>query len=158
MGDRLTEDDKPKQTSLTPYGDIFDEALPHYMAMGMTYSEFWDGEYGTKRACREAYRIRMENERRLADMNNWYMGQYLIDVLNCTPLLVAGLNVKRGAKLPEYPEKPYLEKLAEQKKEENRRKQEEDQAMRAMAMMQAVFTKFNKRFEQKQQSQQAVTG
>ena len=146
MGDRLTEDDQSKQTSPTPYGDTFDKLLPEYMSMGMTYDEFWDGEYGTKRACRKAFRIRMENEQKLADRNNWYMGQYLICVLQAIPLLVGGFNTK-GVQMPEYPDKPFFEKFEAQKQEEAVRKQQEDQQKLAMAMFQAMATKFNRNKE-----------
>jgi len=161
VGDRLTEDgENPQQTVHRTYGDIFDELFPHYLLMGMTPEQYWDGENELKPAYRKAYRIRMENEQRIADRNNWYMGQYLIRVLNCVPLLVGGLNVKPSTQLPDYPDKPFLETLEEQKKEEVRRKQEEDQSKLAMAMMQALFNRFNKNFEKRQKAAQkaAETG
>lgn len=138
MGDRLTE------TSLTPYGDIFDEVLPSYMAMGMTYDQYWDGEVGMKTAYRNAYRARIEQEQRIADRNNWLMGQYIISVLNSVPLLVAGLNVKKGANLPQYMEKPIYERMDAEKKEEDRKKYEENQTKLAMSMFQAGIEKFNR--------------
>lgn len=156
MGNRLTDEEKSKQTESRSYGDIFDEFLPEYLAIGMTYDEYWDGEFGTKRAARKAYEIKIRNEQLLADRQNWYMGQYIMEALQHTPLLVAGLNVKPSTKLPEYPQKPYLEAAEEQKKEEVRKKKEEDQAKLAMAMMQAAFNRFNKRFEQKQAETKAV--
>lgn len=143
MGDRLTEDEEPKQTSLTPYGDTFDLLLPKYMAMGMTYDQYWDGEVGMKTAYREAYRDRIEQEQRIADRNNWLMGQYIMSALNAVPLLVAGLNVKRGTTLPKYPEKPFYDTMDEQKKEEDRQKREEDQTRLAMAMFQSAIERFN---------------
>ena len=143
MGDRLTEGDQPKQTSPTPYGDAFDEALPHYMAMGMSYDEFWDGEYGTKRACRKAYQIRMENEQKLADINHWYMGQYIMSAIAAVPLLVNGF-VPKGAHTQDYPSKPFFEKFEAEKKEEARKRKEEDQSKLAMAMFQAMITQFNR--------------
>ena len=152
MGDRLKEEDNPKQTSPTPYGDMFDEALPHYLAMGMTWDEFWDGEYGMKKACRKAYQIRMENEQRIADRNNWYMGQYIINVLQAVPLFVAGFNTK-GVNLPDYPDKPYYERFDEQKKEETRKRHEEDQSKLAMAMFQAMASKLNKNIERRLEQQ-----
>lgn len=148
MGDRLTEDNA-QQTEPRSYGDIFDQFLPEYMAIGMTYDEYWDGEFGTKRAARKAYEIRLKNEQLLADRQNWYMGQYIVKVLQSTPLLVGGLNVNAQTNLPEYPEKPFLTAAEEMQKEEARKQQEENQMMLAMAMMQAAFNKFNKRFEQK---------
>ena len=101
MGNRLTKEDDPQQTVAKSYGDIFDEYLPEYMAIGMTYTEYWDGEFGTKRAARKAYAIRQKNEQLLADRQNWYLGQYVISALKSTPLLVAGLNVKPSTQLPD---------------------------------------------------------
>ena len=148
MGNRLTEDKEQKQTSETPYGDIFDELFPHYLLMGMTPEQYWDGEGMLKKAYRKAYQMRIENEQRIADRNNWYMGQYLISVLQAVPLLVAGLNVKSTTRLPEYPDKPFFEKIEAQKNEEVRKKQEEDQTKLMMAMFQAGVARFNKRMEQ----------
>ena len=152
MGDRLTEEKQPQQTSPYPYGDIFDELFPQYLLIGMTPEQYWDGEGFLKKAYRKAYRMRMENEQKIADRNSWYMGQYIISVLQCVPLLVAGLNVKQTTKLPEYPDKPFLEKYEAEKKEKDRQKQQEDQMKLAMAMFQQGIMKFNKRMEQKQQS------
>jgi len=157
VGDRLTEESKPKQTSPTPYGDIFDELFPHYILMGMTPEQYWDGEGFLKRAYMKAYQMRMENEQKVADRNYWLMGQYIMYVLNATPLLVAGLNVKPSTKLPEYPDRPLLEKAEVQKNEEAKRKQEEDQTRLMMAMFQAGIAKFNKRFE-KEHKQSAESG
>ena len=155
MGDRLTEEEKPKQTSPTPYGDIFDELFPHYLLMGMTPEQYWDGESGWKKGFREAYRMRMENQQRMADQNNWYMGQYMIAVLQSVPLLVGGLNVKASTRLPDYPEKPFFERAREEKEEKVRKKVQEDRTMMAMAMFQAGIEKFNKRFEQQQKASES---
>ena len=155
MGDRLTEEEKKRQASPTPYGDIFDELFPHYLAMGMTPEQYWDGESELKPAYRKAYGYRIENEQRIADRQNWYMGQYIISALQAVPLLVAGLNVKEGTRLPEYPEMPFFQKAEEQKKEEVRKQKEEDQRKLAMAMLQASFERFNKNFLKKQAEQKA---
>lgn len=146
------EDDEPQQTSATPYGDIFDEQLPYYMAIGMTYEQYWDGEVGMKSAFRKAYKIRMETEQRIADQNNWFMGQYMMQALQAVKLVVLApaLNAQKNIELPKYPDKPYLEKAEEIKKEEVRKKKEEDQTKMAMAMMHAMFTQFNKNFEKRQ--------
>lgn len=156
MGNRLTEDNQETaQTDHRTQGEIFDELFPHYLLMGMTAEQYWDGESWLKPAYRKAYRMRIENEQRMADMNNWYMGQYLIKALQAVPLLVGGFNVKPSTKLPDYPEKPFFEIAEVQKKEEVRKKNEEDQAKLAMALMQAAFTKFNRNFEKRQKDQKA---
>lgn len=153
MGDRLTEE-KPQQTE-TPYGDIFDQLFPQYLVMGMTPDQYWDGESFLKPAYRKAYEIRMETEQRLADRNNWYMAQYIMQVLQCVPLLVGGLNVRSTTKLPQFPDKPYFEKFEAQKKEETRKKQEKDQTMLAMAFFQAGVEKFNRNIQKRMEAEQA---
>ena len=160
MGDRLTEEDGLKLTENPSYGDIFDELFPHYLLMGMTPEEYWDGESSLKKAYRKAYQLRIENEQRLADRNNWYLGQYFLYVLHATPLLVGGLNVKPGKQLPEYPNKPFFETFEEQKKEEVRKRKEEDQQKLAMALFQASLTKFNQNVEKrlKQETKAGETG
>ena len=155
MGNRLTEEDSPQSDS--PYGDIFDELFPHYLLMGMTPEQYWDGESWLKPAYRKAYQLRMENEQRIADRNNWYMGQYIMAAIQATPLIVPGINMKKGASLPDYPNKPFLEKYEEQKKEEVRKQKEEDQSKLAMAMFQAFASRFNKNIE-KRLGQQAKEG
>lgn len=159
MGNRLTgAEDQPKQTESRSYGDIFDELFPHYLLMGMTPEQYWDGEFGLKRAYRKKYALEIEQKMKLEDRNNWYMGQYIISALQSVPLLVAGLNVKPSTVLPKYMEKPILEAAEEQKKEEVRKKQEEDQSKLAMAMFQAMITKFNKNLKKREQAKAAETG
>lgn len=118
--------------------------------MGMTPEQYWDGENSLKPAFRKAFKTRMEMEDRIADRNNWYLGQYMIKVLQAVPLLVGGLNVKPSTQLPDYPERPFLEQAQIEKKEELRKKHQEDQTMLALAMFQAGIAKFNKRFEKEQ--------
>lgn len=146
MGDRLTEN----QTS-TPYGDIFDNVLPDFLAMGMSYDDYWDGEVGMKTAVKKAYLLKREYERKMMDRQNWYIGQYIMAALNATPLLVAGLNVKRGTNLPEYPNRPFLERIEEEKRDEDRKKKEEDQTKLAMAMFQAGIERLNRNIQKRQE-------
>ena len=123
--------------------------------MGMTPEQYWDGESWLKPAYRKAYQMRIENEQKLADRQNWMMGKYLMAALNATPLLVGGLNVKNTTPIPDYPEKPFLEQAEEQKREEVRKQHEEDQSKLAMAMFQAMTAKFNRNIE-KRLAKQAV--
>lgn len=128
---------------------MFDELFPQYLLIGMTPEQYWDGEYGLKIAYRKAYRMRIENEQRMADRNNWYMGQYIMAAIQATPLIVPGVNKKKGAKQPDYPDKPFFEKYEEQKKETVRKQKEEDQSRLAMALFQAMTTKFNQNIEKR---------
>lgn len=153
MGNRLTE---TQQTESRTYGDIFDEAFPHYILMGMTPEQFWDGESWLKKPFRKAYRMKMEQEERIADRNAWLHGRYIREALHSVPLFVAGF--MKGMHTGDYPEKPYLETIEEKKKEEARRQSEEEKTKLAMAMFQAMAARFNKNFEKRQkEKERAVT-
>lgn len=155
MGDDLTGNQGSTQTSSRSYGDIFDELFPHYLLMGMTPEQYWDGESWLKPAYRKAYKMRMENEQRITDMHNWYMGKYLIKALQAVPLLVAGLNVKSSTKLPEYPSKPFMIEAEERKQEEVRKQKQEDQQKLAIALFQQFTTKFNKNITKRLEKEKA---
>ena len=150
MGDGLTGEDEPRKTPST-YSDIFRKAFPEYLAMGMPADEYWSGEADLVIGYREAYRIRMENEERVADRNAWLAGMYIQHALASVPLLVNGF-VPKGAHVQDYPEKPMLQKQQEEKREADRKKAEEEQTKLAMAMMQAAVNKFNRNFLKRQEA------
>lgn len=164
MGNPLTEEgEQTRRTSKTPYGDLFDKLLPQYMAMGMTYEQFWDGEIGIHKAYREAYKLRMENELRIADRNGWYIGQYIVHALRSVQLLAVAVPVKKIPDPKEYPEKPFLIQAEEEerknKDEEVRKKREEDQSKLAMSMFQQMVARMNGNIIRRVERQkQDVTG
>ena len=157
MGDRLTWEESDGQTETPSYGDIFDELFPHYLVMGMTPEQYWDGESWLKKAYRKAYRIRNENQQKVTDWMNWNQGIYLRDALQSVALFVGGLNTK-GVTMPEYPDKPRLVKAEEMKREEDRKKHEEDQQRLAMAMFQAAISQFNRNVEKRLERDAGTAG
>lgn len=142
------KNDEPQTLS-----DVFHKAFPHYLAMGMSAEEYWDGESSLAKDYREAFRLRMENEKahwdEINDRAAWMNGMYMRHALSSVLMLVNGF-VPKGVEPKEYPDKPFMEKAAEEKKEENRKAKEEHEMQLAMAMMQARFIQFNKRFEEKE--------
>lgn len=143
-----------QESSKTPrtYTDIFYEVFPHYLAMGMPSSEFWEGSSNLVIGYRNAFRIRMDNEEahwaKINDRAAWLNGVYIRHAFQSMALLVNGF-VPKGVQMQDYPDKPFYEKEEERINEEKRRKAEEEQQKIAMAMFQAAITKFNKRFEGK---------
>jgi len=125
--------------------------------MGMTPEQFWDGESWLKKSYRQAYKIRMENEERVADRNSWLQGIYIREALASVPLLVNGF-VPKGAKPQEYPKRPRLEEVREAQTREAKKKKEENQMQLQLALFQAMAERFNKNFRkrQEQEKQNAV--
>lgn len=153
MGDRLISEGEKPADEPRDWGDIFDEMFPHYLVMGMTPEQYWDGESGLKKAYRKAYKIRMETEARIADRNMWIQGMYIRDALASTPQFVAGF-IPKGVRIPPYPDKSISEQVDENRKEEKRKENEQKQMKLAMAMLQAKFLQFNKRFEEQQKQKE----
>ena len=152
MEDRLSEE-KPKETFTI--SKIFHDAFPHYMAMGMSVEEFWDGEPWLVKAYRKAYRIRVENEERTADRNAWRIGQYIRFALVSVPITVNGFAPK-GHHMQEYPEKPMTMAAEEQKKEKVRKKQEANKQEMAQALFHAFTEKMNKNIRKRLEKEKAT--
>lgn len=140
MDNRLTED-KPKESFTI--SKIFREAFPQYLAIGMSAEEFWDGDSWLVKAYREAYRIRVENEEKVADRNAWRIGEYIRFALASVPITVNGFAPK-GHHMQKYPEKPFAMQAEEQKREDTRKKQEANKQEMAQAVFHAFVDKMNK--------------
>lgn len=130
-----------------PISKVFRDAFPHYLAIGMPAEVYWDGESWLVKSYREAYRLRMENEDRISDRNEWRMGEYIRQALSSVALTVNGWAPK-NTKLHDYPERPVLEKYelqrqAEEKQNEQKAREEKEQKL-ALAMFQAFAEKMNK--------------
>lgn len=56
---------------------VFASACPHYIAMGMTYEQFWDGDVCAHKAYREAKKLQISETNR----NMWLQGLYFYEAL-----------------------------------------------------------------------------
>ena len=147
----MTED-KPKEKPTI--SKIFREAFPHYLVMGMSPEEYWDGDSWLVKSYREAYRIRMENADRIADRDAWRMGQYIMAALAAVPITVNGFAPK-GHHMHDYPEKPMTVTAEEQKREEDTKKKQDNQQQLAQAMFQAFVEKMNKGIRKRLEEEKA---
>ena len=68
---------EPKKEEPVDYAKIFDTLCPDYMAMGMTYDEYWNGDADMPRFYREAHRLRKEQ----ANFDAWLHGLYTYHAL-----------------------------------------------------------------------------
>lgn len=113
-GRRLTQSDKPSRQ--ITYTEIFDEAFADYLAMGMSYAEYWEMDASLVKAYRKARE--MERDERNFEM--WLQGRYIYDAIAAlAPILRTSLS-KQPVKAEKYVDKPYplSEKAAQRAKEE----------------------------------------
>lgn len=121
MGDSLITLDKAEHIFL--YKE-FQKVCPDFIAMGMTYEQFWRDDVTMTQAYLKAYKIRQKEE---IDINEWYiwkLGMYTYEALcDVSPVLHAFS--KKGTKPLPYPKTPYgyekyEQKIKEKKEEESK--------------------------------------
>ena len=121
--------------------DVFREAFPIYLAMGMTYELFWEMESWLVRSYREAYRIKRDE----INYSAWLNGLYVLQATNSgIPVVLNGI-AKSRMELPSFPEKP-IDFEGKHKKA-----QEEKQMKLQIAKMREMAEQFNMTFSKKQE-------
>lgn len=123
------------------YTEKFNELFPYYLAIGMTYEQYWDGDCALVADYRRAQEIRndMENQRL------WLQGMYVYEAICCVAPVLRPLS--KAKKPLRYRAEPYpMRETAHQKSE---RIIEEKQDEKAKSVMEMFMTQFNKRFEKK---------
>lgn len=127
--------------------ELYHKAFPHYIAMGMTYEEFWEMDCSLVKDYREAKRLRLDEANYVA----WLNGLYVYDALcKASPLFRAFS--RSGTTAAPYPDKPYefqrQEKLTPE--QEGERKQQA-----AIAYMDQIADRFNRSFFQKKKQEES---
>jgi hypothetical protein len=98
VGCELLKDSSPTREKTN--AEIFEEAFPFYLAIGMSYAEYWAGDPILARYYRKAYLIKQEEQNNAA----WLQGMYFYDALS-----TALHNALRGKTTTarEYAKEPY---------------------------------------------------
>ena len=96
------------------------QALPFYLAIGMSNAEFWDGDPMLAKAYREAYEIQKE----MRNEEMWIQGLYNYRGFKAViEGFGYGLSQGKGAKPSEYPPEPFAFTKREKEKATERNKQ-----------------------------------
>ena len=126
------------------FHDLFREALPQYMAVGMSQAEFWEGPLWLAGAYREAADIRD----RQADAEAWRMGAYVYQALvRASPVLHTF--APKGVKPVEWLDEPFSVT------EERQAEEEAARAKRKMEAGRAVVETFALMFNARRQAAEA---
>ena len=111
-------------TSPQTFTECFEAAFPAYLAMGMTWAQFWIEEPEIATAYRKAELIR----KRRKNEELWLEGIYMAEALNAT----VGNMFSKGQKHP-YPAEPFPITVEEQQE----RREREEKAR--LARLKAAF-------------------
>ena len=115
---------------------VFEEACPQYMAFGMTYEQYWDGDTSAHKMFMKAEKQRTSKANRMAWLQGLYIYEALIDV---TPYLKAFSKSKP---------KPYAQEPYDIFADEAKRRKEREEKERYEKMRQKVAD-FAKAFNEK---------
>lgn len=94
---------------------------PQFIAMGMTYEQFWDEPPRIATAYQKAYKLKLESQNELA----WLIGLYVYDAV---AVVVSNALSRKGAKPKNYLERP-MDIFPLTEKEKKRREREEYEKM-----------------------------
>ena len=142
MGNELVSDSQPhrggesKGFAALSYTEVFYTHLPYYLAIGMSYDLYWNGD------CRltECYRRAEEIKQRQRNQELWLQGMYIYEALcDVSPILQAF--VKKGTKPTPYSSEPYA--ITAKQVQEKREKQEQLRFEKTKAKMAAWAAKTN---------------
>lgn len=116
------------------YGEIFEQEFPKYLAMGMTYDQYWHGESSLPKYYREADKIRLEKR----NQELWLQGMYIYEAIaRLTPIPVGF--AKKGSKPKPYVPEPYS--LTEEVKKAKEEKKTKDNYLKMLEKMQKKWGK-----------------
>ena len=121
MGCELLNEEATTQKT---YTEIFEESFPFYLAIGMSFAEYWEGDCSLARYYRKAYQIKQEE----FNNNAWLQGVYIYDAVS-----TALHNALRGknTKAREYAKQPYNFDNKEKSELEKAKEVEAEQAKAA---------------------------
>lgn len=110
--------------------------------MGMSYDEFWHGDFKLVKYYRKAYELKQK----IKEQDLWLQGMYVYEaILDASPILHAF--AKSGTRPRPYPEKPYGfkdEEVDEYEKEEMAERERLKAKVHFMNLTRALQNKFGK--------------
>lgn len=118
------------------YTEAFEKAFPQYLAMGMTYDQFWNDDVELVKFYREAFLLKQQ----LKEQDMWIQGAYF-----CEAIASCFADKKKPVHYPKEPH-GYFEK---HRAEKQRLAKEQQSDNKAKAMMEMLMVSINKKFEKK---------
>lgn len=121
-----------------PYSEIFSQVAPYYLSIGMSPSDFWDGDpdYAVH------YRKADDLKRSRASYDAWLQGRYIYDILvSVAPLYRFGI---KNPKAHPYYEKPIP--VTEESIEREEAEREQRVMNKGLQKMFSLTVKVNQRF------------
>lgn len=128
--------------------EAFEKMCPYYMAIGMTYDQYWRDDVTMPIMFRKAYKIKQEEIK----WQIWEEGVYTYEAL-CKVSPVLHAFAKNGTKPLPFSSEPYgIQKIREEREEKEKIKEEkkaDNERMRAQIFFNNWYRATKKHFENK---------
>lgn len=128
--------------------EVFEKMCPYYMAIGMTYDQYWRDDVTMPIMFRKAYKIKQEEIK----WQIWEEGVYTYEAL-CKVSPVLHAFAKNGTKPLPFSSEPYgIQKIREEREEKEKIKEEkkaDNERMRAQIFFNNWYRATKKHFENK---------
>ncbi len=99
-----------------PFSDMLDRSCAYYMAIGVPYDVFWNGDYTSLKFYYEAYNLMLEERNR----EMWLQGFYVFDAVS---VALANAFKDKGKPPEKYMEEPLrITEMTELEKEQEQEK------------------------------------
>lgn len=146
VSDRLSDNEggggDQRPAALFAYTEKFYEVFPYYLAIGMSYEQFWEQDCDLVKYYRKASRIKQD----LQNQEAWLQGAYVYEALIDASPVFHSLAKKRMKPVP-YRDSPY--ELFGQSDTKKRKTIQEKHDEKAKAYMEAFMVSINKKFQAK---------
>jgi hypothetical protein len=119
--------------------EIFEESFPFYLAIGMSYAEYWEGDPKLTQYYRKAYRIKQEE----INNNAWLQGVYIYDAVSTALHNALRGFSKQKPPVKEYAQQPY-DLFGKKKTEQEKALEVEKEQEKAAAWMEN-FVRINQK-------------
>ena len=128
--------------------EVFEKMCPYYMAIGMTYDQYWRDDVTMPIMFRKAYKIKQEEIK----WQIWEEGVYTYEAL-CKVSPVLHAFAKNGTKPLPFSSEPHgIQKIREEREEKEKIKEEkkaDNERMRAQIFFNNWYRATKKHFENK---------
>ena len=146
VSDRLSDNEggggDQRPAALFAYTGKFYEVFPYYLAIGMSYEQFWEQDCDLVKYYRRAARIKQD----LQNQEAWLQGADVYEALIDASPVFHSL-AKKGTKPVPYRDSPY--ELFGQSNTKKRKTIQEEHDAKAKAYMEAFMVSINKKFQAK---------
>ena len=113
----MQEGESHTGSALLSIKELFEKHLPYYMAIGMSYDDYWNGDATLTRVYQKIHRLHQQEK----NHELWLQGMYIYEAL-CKVAPIFRSFAKKGTKPAPYSSAPYP--LSMNEAEDRKRKEE----------------------------------